>query len=137
MALTHLVDTSVLTRLANPAVRGVVQPLADAARLARTPVSDLEIGFSARSAEEWDTLSGALEVLPLVEVHPEHFVRAKQVQRLLASRGHRGRKVPDLLIAAVAELRRLTVLHYDRDFDLIADATGQPVRWVAEPGSID
>jgi len=31
-----------------------------------------------------------------------------------------------LLIAAAAELAGLTVLHLDKDFDLIASITGQP-----------
>lgn len=51
-----------------------------------------------------------------------------EVQGLLAQRGHhRAAKVPDLMIAAVAELAGYTVLHLDRDFELIAEVTGQPV----------
>jgi predicted nucleic acid-binding protein len=42
------------------------------------------------------------------------------VQRLLAARHRRGRKVPDLLVAAAAEARDLVVVHYDADFDGIA-----------------
>lgn len=54
--------------------------------------------------------------------------RAVQVQAALADRGqHRAASIPDLLIAATAEVARLTVLHLDRDFELIADITGQPV----------
>jgi predicted nucleic acid-binding protein len=63
--------------------------------------------------------------------------RARQVQRLFAARGIRGRKVPDLLIAAAAEENGLTVLHYDADFDLIARVTGQACTWVVPAGSID
>ena len=59
------------------------------------------------------------------------------MQRLLASRGLRGRKVPDLLIAAAAEESGLAVLHYDADFDLIARVTGQRCEWVVPPGTID
>jgi predicted nucleic acid-binding protein len=51
--------------------------------------------------------------------------------------GLRGRKVPDLLIAAVAEAASLTVLHSDADFDHIAAVTGQPTQWIVERGSID
>ena len=58
MALTHLVDTSVLTRLQVAEVRGAVEPLASAGVLARTSISDLEIGYSARNAREWDSLVG-------------------------------------------------------------------------------
>jgi hypothetical protein len=54
--------------------------------------------------------------------------RAVEVQGMFADRGyHRAPSVPDLLIAAIAELSGLTVLHLDKDFDLIADITGQPV----------
>lgn len=47
MALTHLLDTSVLTRLANPAVRAAVEPRAERASLAHAGISDLEVGYSA------------------------------------------------------------------------------------------
>jgi predicted nucleic acid-binding protein len=137
VALTHLADTSVLTRISNPAVRAVVQPLADAGALGRSSMSDLEVGYSARNVKEWDEFLAALEVLAPVEIAADHFERAKQVQRLLAAKSQRGRKIPDLLIAAAAESKRLTVLHYDRDFDAIAKVTGQPTEWVVKSGTID
>lgn len=137
MALTHLVDTSVLKRLSVPAVRAVVEPLADAGRLARAGISDLEVGYSARNAREWDRFVGALDIFTLVETTADHVLRAKQVQRHLASKTQRGRKIPDLLIAATAEDERLTVLHYDQDFDKIAKVTGQLCEWVVPAGSID
>lgn len=135
--MTHLVDTSVLKRLADATVREVVEPLAGAGRLARAEISDLEVGYSARNAREWDRLVGALDIFTLIETTAEHVLRAKQVQRHLASSSQRGRKVPDLLIAAAAEAHRLAVLHYDQDFDKIASVTGQPCEWVVPAGSID
>lgn len=135
--MTYLLDTSVLKRLSAPTVRAVVEPLADAGRLARAGISDLEVGYSARNAREWDRLVGALDIFELVETTADHLVRAKQVQRNLASKSQRGRKIPDLLIAAAAEEHRLTVLHYDQDFDKIARITGQPCEWVVPAGSID
>jgi predicted nucleic acid-binding protein len=137
MALTHLVDTSVLTRLAQPEVRSAIQPRTERSELARAGISDLEIGYSARSAAEWDRLAGALELFDLIETTTEHLRRAKQVQRLLASKHQRGRKIPDLLIAAAAEGEGLVVLHYDADFDRIAAVTGQRSEWVVPAGSID
>ncbi len=137
MALTHLVDTSVLNRLQHEKVRGVVQPLAETGRLARAGISDLEIGFSARNAREWDRLIGALAVFALIETTVLHVRRARQVQRLLASKSQRGRKIPDLLVAAAAEEAGLIVLHYDADFDQISRATGQRCEWVVLAGSID
>ncbi len=137
MALTHLVDTSVLTRLGRPQIRAAVEPAATRGELARAGISDLEIGYSARSAAEWDRLMAALQVLELVETTSDHLRRARQVQRLLAAKHQRGRKVPDLLIAAAAEARALTVLHYDADFDRIAAVTGQSCEWVVPAGSAD
>ena len=137
MALTHLVDTSVLTRLHRREVVEVVEPLAAAGQIGRASISDLEVGFSARNAAEWDRLMDALEAFEVVEIDAGHFERARQVQRSLADRGHRGRKVPDLLIAAAAEAEEIVVLHYDGDFDLISDATGQPTEWVVPSGTID
>jgi hypothetical protein len=137
MALTHLVDTSVLTRLRSDAVLGVVRPLAAAGNLGRARISDLEIGFSARNATEWDQLIGALEAFELVETTSNHVQRAKQVQRALAAKNQRGRKIPDLLVAAAAEETGVGILHYDADFDLIASVTGQAATWVVPAGTID
>lgn len=137
MALTHLVDTSVLTRLAEPSVRSALEALAAAGRVGRSGISDLEIGYSARNAREWDALQGALAAFELVETDAGHVQRARQVQRMLAGRGRHGRKVPDLLVAAAAEDAGLVVLHYDADFDRIAAVTGQKCEWVVTPGSID
>jgi predicted nucleic acid-binding protein len=59
------------------------------------------------------------------------------VQAALAARGqHRAASIPDLLIAACAQRHGVTVLHYDGDFDLIAEVTGQPVQWVVPRGSV-
>lgn len=59
------------------------------------------------------------------------------MQRTLAERSQRGRKIPDLLVAAAAEELDLGVLHHDADFDLIAAVTGQPCQWVVPAGSVD
>ncbi|MGL4744705.1 MAG: PIN domain-containing protein [Dermatophilaceae bacterium] len=128
MALSFLIDTSVLTRLAHPAVREVVEPLAVDGQLARPRICDLEIGYSARNADEWDRLMAAVDLADAVDTTAAHVRRALQVQRLLAERSHRGRRVPDLLVAAAAESLDLAVLHYDNDFDLIAAVTGQRCR---------
>ena len=137
MALTHLLDTSVLTRLSHSSIRDVVEPLAVSGHAARAGITDLEIGFSARNAREWDQLASSLSELRLVETTSEHMRRARQTQRLLAEQGLQGRKVPDLLIAAAAELEQLTLLHYDSDFDFIATTTGQKCEWVVPRGSVD
>jgi predicted nucleic acid-binding protein len=137
VALTHLVDSSVLTRLGRPAIREVIELMVERGQLARAGISDLEIGYSARTAAEWDQLADALDAFELVETTADHVRRARQVQRLLACKHQRGRKIPDLLIAAAAEGRSLSVLHYDADFDRIAAVTGQPCQWVLPAGSVD
>ena len=137
MAVTHLLDTSVLTRLSQPSIREVVEPLAVVGRAARAGITDLEIGFSARNAQEWDKLANSLSELGLIETTAEHMRRARQTQRLLAEQGLQGRKIPDLLIAAAAELEPLTLLHYDSDFDFIATVTGQKCEWIVPRGSVD
>ena len=73
-----------------------------------------------------------LSVMPVEFLTPSIEDRAVQVQAALADRGqHRAASIPDLIVAATAELARLTVLHVDKDFELIADVTGQPVERLA------
>ncbi len=137
MALTHLLDTSVVKRLGRPQVREIVEPLAAAGQLGRPSICDLEVGYSARTAAEWDDLVGALDAFDPVATTAAHVRRALQVQRLLAQRSQRGRKIPDLLVAAAAEELDISVLHYDADFDLIATVTGQACKWVVPAGTVE
>ena len=137
MALRFLVDTSVLKRLRHDEVRGVIEPLAERGELGRPSICDLEVGYSARNAAEWDGLLTALDAFARVETSAAHVARALQVQRLLAERSRRGRKIPDLLVAAAAEELSISVLHYDADFDLIAEVTGQASQWVVPDGTVD
>ncbi len=115
----------------------MIEPLAVSGQLARAAISDLEVGYSARNAQEWDRLVGALDAFALVETSAAHVRRALQVQRLLAHVSQRGRKIPDLLIAAAAEELDLIVLHYDADFDRISTVTGQRSQWVVLAGSVE
>ena len=130
MSTSWLIDKSALVRLgsspdadhwANRIERGLV---------AISTVTLLEAGFSARSAVELARAMGSppLAAMPVEYLTPAVEDRAVEVQRLLAERGqHRAASIPDLLIAAAAELNQRTVLHLDKDFDLIAELTGQPV----------
>ncbi len=66
--------------------------------------------------------------MPVEYLTPKIEDRSVEVQSALAERGqHRAPSIPDLLIAATAALAELTVLHLDKDFELIAQLTGQPV----------
>ncbi len=137
MALTFLLDTSVVKRLDRLQVREVVEPLAASGELARPSICDLEVGYSARNADEWDQLLGALQAFVPIDTTAAHVRRALRVQRLLAQRSQRGRKIPDLLVAAAAEELHVAVLHYDADFDLIATVTGQRCQWVVPAGTVE
>lgn len=124
-----LADKSALVRLAsspdvdqwtNRIHRGLVSV---------TTVTRLEIGFSARSGQALraERRRPPLSAMPVEYLTPAVENRAIEVQAELADLGHhRAPPVPDLLIAATAELARLTVLHVDKDFELIAELTGQP-----------
>ena len=126
---TWLIDKSALVRLgladnadewASRIQRGLVRI---------STVTRLEVGYSSRSAEE---LRSGLSAPPLSSMPVEYLAptiedRAVAIQTALADRGqHRAPSIPDLLIAATAELAQLTVLHVDRDYELIAELTGQP-----------
>ena len=99
-----------------------------------TTVTRLETGYSARSGPD---LRAGLQRPPLSSMPVEYLTpaiedRAVEVLALLADRGqHRAPSIPDLIIAATAELAGLTVLHLDKDFDIIAQTTGQPTERLA------
>ncbi|HJC68394.1 PIN domain nuclease [Brachybacterium sp. EE-P12] len=97
-------------------------------------VTRLELGFSARSGEAAREAFGLppLSLMPIEHLTPAMEDRAFEVQMLLADRGqHPAPSIPDLLIAATAEKTGLTVLAVDKDFDLIAEITGQSVETLA------
>lgn len=100
-------------------------------RLVRlSPITRLELGYSARSGEAGRRQFAAppLSLMPVEHLTPAIEDRALEVQMLLADRGqHRAPSIPDLLIAATAEKAGLTVLAADNDFNLIATITGQPI----------
>jgi len=92
-------------------------------------VTRLEIGFSARSGADHRSLLAQPPItsMPIEYLTPRIEDRAVEIQSALAERGqHRAPSIPDVLIAASAELAELTVLHMDKDFELIAAITGQP-----------
>jgi predicted nucleic acid-binding protein len=135
----YLVDTSAHARTNAVAVRSIIAGLI-ADRAAATCVTvDLEAGFSGRNHQDVKTIAerrrSLYVTLPFSEVVAE---RAREVQLRLAARGkHRSAGVVDVLTAAVAEQHGAVILHYDRDFEHIAEVTGQPHLWVAPPGSLD
>jgi len=129
MALTTwLIDKSALVRLPrspnaeawfNRMQRGLVRI---------STVTRLEVGFSFRNIDEArrEMACPPLTLMPLEYISPAIERRAVEVQLALAERGqHRAASIADLIVATTAEINRLTVLHHDKDFELIAEITGQ------------
>ncbi len=137
--VTYLIDTSAYARIAtSPEVAALVEPLLVEGAVAVCGVLALEVGFSARSGRDHARVSKSLAAWPWIDVEPVDWLRASDVQGRLAEGGqHRAAGLADLLTAAAAERSGVTVLHYDRDFELIAEVSGQPTQWVIAPGSVD
>lgn len=129
-----LVDTSALVRLEAATHAALWAARASRRELRLSTITRLEVGYSARSGPALRAAAAGapLANMPLEFLTPAIERRAVDVQMLLADSGHhRGPSVADLLVAATAELSGLTVLHLDKDFELITSLTGQPVERLA------
>ncbi len=127
---TWLIDKSALVRLSASPDAGEWAERIERGLVRITTVTRLEVGYSARSGP--DLRAGLrqppLSAMPVEYLTPAVEDRAVEVLTLLADRGqHRAPSIPDLIIAATAELAGLTVLHLDKDFEVIAGMTGQSV----------
>lgn len=132
-----LVDKSALARMPLEPVRRRLEPILEAGEAATCSIIDLEVLFSVRTYEEHRrTRQRRALAYTRVPLNETVFERAMDVQRELARTGRHRLPVPDLLNAAAAELSKLTVLHYDGDFDTIAEITRQPMEWVVPKGSL-
>ncbi|MEK7861164.1 MAG: PIN domain nuclease [Chloroflexota bacterium] len=134
----YLADKSALARMPNAIVSARLRPLIEAGEIATCGIVALEVLWSARSPQDLrDTRQELQRSLSWVPTTEADFQRALDVMQMLTDAGrHRDAKIPDLVLAAVAERAGLTVLHYDRDFDAIASLTGQPMEWVVPSGSV-
>jgi predicted nucleic acid-binding protein len=135
---THLADTSALARLRRPAVASVLGPMIEAGLVATCGVIEFEVGWAARTADEFDEIRADRQAgYEWLATRDEDWRRALEVQAALWRSGQlRAVGFPDLLIAAVAERERVTIVHYDSDYDLITHITGQPTQWVVPRGTI-
>jgi predicted nucleic acid-binding protein len=124
-----LIDKSALVRVGTSADSATWAGRVDRGLVRISTVTRLEVGYVARTGDE---LRAGLRQPPLASMPVEHLTpaiedRAVEVQTLPADRGqHRAPSVPDLLIAATAELAGLVLLHLDKDCELIAEITSQP-----------
>lgn len=124
-----LIDKSALVRMAETPDAALWAGRIERALVRITTVTRLEVGYSARSGDDARSLftSPPVSAMPVEYLTPAVEDRAVEVQLLLAGQGqHRAPSLPDIIVAASAELGGLTVLHVDQDFDLIASITGQP-----------
>jgi hypothetical protein len=134
---THLADTSALARLHHDDVAARVSPMFLGGRIATCALVDLEVMVAARNLAEHQEMWSDRQLLPRVPVDDACAERASEVQALLADRElHRRVPVTSLIIAAAAERAGLIVMHYDHDFELIAEVTGQPTEWVVPRGTV-
>lgn len=123
-----LIDKSALVRLAHSPDATTWADRIERGLVRVTTVTRLEVGFSARSGADRRDGFGQppISSMPVEFLTPAMEERAETVQQLLADRGHhRAASIPDLLVAAAAEISALTVLHLDNGFELIAEVTGQ------------
>ena len=130
MTTIWLIDKSAIGRLHLAADAAVWAERIERGLVRISTVTRLEIGFSARSGGDHQAVftESPVASMPVEYLTPLIEDRAVAVQSALAVRGqHRAPSIPDLLIAATAELAELTVLHFDKDFELIATLTGQPL----------
>jgi predicted nucleic acid-binding protein len=126
-----LIDKSALVRLADSSDASEWAVRVERGLVRIATVTRLEVGYSARSGP--DLRAGLsrppLSAMPVEYQTPAIEDRAVEVLTLLADRGqHRAPSIPDLIVAATAELAGLVVLHVDKDFEIIAGITGQPLQ---------
>ena len=132
-----LIDTSALARfLRSDAEQYGWDQAAAAGLIAVCPITELEFFYSARSIT--DRMRGIEDMRRLfgwVPVDDRAYDRAWRVQEAMTRRGqHHSAGAVDLVVAATAELQGLTLLHRDRDFEVIAAVTGQALQWYGAPG---
>lgn len=138
--LVELADTSAWTNHQKDAVvsRDFEQRLL-AGAIGTCEMVILELLWQTQDVEAFRARRDRLVALEHFPIEPRVWQRAADVFERLAADGplhHRRVKVPDLVIAAAAEVAEVPLCHYDRDFELIASVTGQPVRAIAPLGSL-
>lgn len=131
-----LIDKSALARIAQSSDLELWSNRVERGLVHISNVTRLEVGYSAQSGDtaRRQFTESPLAAMPVEYLTPRIEDRALEIQILLADKGlHRGPSIPDVLIAATAELASLTVLHFDKDFDTIATVTGLSAVWITAP----
>jgi predicted nucleic acid-binding protein len=139
---TLLLDNSAWARLDHPSLSdaraGEIADALEAGRIATCLPFLLEAGYSTRNARDHGDLLDEILALHHFPIDAEVERRAIDAQRQLARIGHHRLPPVDLLVAAIADRHGLGVLHYDRDYDLIAEKTDLSLEsvWLASAGSL-
>ncbi len=132
-----MVDKSALARMPLAPVRDRLGPIIEAGEAATCAIVDLEVLFSARNHKEHEAIRERRKLTYFqVLLTPQIFERAIEVQGQLAKQARHRLPIPDLIVAAAAEVHGLTVMHYDSDFDQIRKLTAQSMEWVVPRGSL-
>lgn len=136
-AQVYLADTSTWHWARTPTARAALQAELDAGHVATCAIVDAELMVSARGPDDADALAAERRALRWLPTPDEVWDTVLATQRALVdSSRHRMVKIPDLIIAAVAQRHGATVLHYDSDYEAIASITGQPVCWLVPQGTL-
>jgi predicted nucleic acid-binding protein len=117
----------------NQQAESVLTRLAVGPSQATSGIVALEMLYSARNLRDYEKLRRELSAMIWLPTTDETVSRAIDIQHELARRGQHRAPIPDLIIAATAEQHGATLLHYDADFDLIANVTGQSAEWIVPP----
>jgi len=134
----YLADTSVFARLSRPSVAAAFSPLAAGGMVTLCAPVAFELGYAARSPDDYRAVADRLSSFSPVPTTDADHRRALEIQAGIAARSqHRALSMVDALVAAVAEARDLVVLHYDADFELVAEITGQRQEWVVPRGTAE
>jgi len=132
----HLADKSALEQRRHSAeARLVLETLLVENLLASCHVIALEVLYSARNLRDYEMLQRDIAAIRWIPVSEPVMDRTMEVQYLLAKRGQHRIPLPDLMIAAAAEVVDAVLLHYDSDFDRIAAVTGQATKWIVPRGT--
>jgi predicted nucleic acid-binding protein len=136
--IRFLVDNSAMNRLQLAPVEKVLVPLLMSKKLSTCGAIEVEALYSARNSEEYESLKLQRgSILEYLDTTEDDWQTALMLQGELVKKSqHRGPKVPDLIISAVAINNGLTVLHYDSDFERIANYTELEAEWVVPRGSV-
>ena len=136
MTPLHLADKSALEQRRHSAeARLVLETLLVENLLASCHVVALEVLYSARNLRDYEMLQRDIAAIRWIPVSEPVMDRTMEVQYLLAKRGQHRIPLPDLMIAAAAEVVDAVLLHHDSDFDRIAAVTGQATKWIVPRGT--